>query len=90
MALGIDGKVASARGGCGLDEAPRDRLAVAHRFDGPGERHDIAPIAIATEQGADSGSVVRLEGGVQAFQPVANDLFRITAEFDIHGNKPRA
>ena len=90
MTLGINGKVASPRG-CGrLDEAPRNGLAITHRLDGPGERYDIAPIAIAAEQGADSGSVLCLESGIQACQPIADNLFRITAEFDIHGIEPRA
>ncbi len=55
----------------------------------PGERDDIAPVGspAGTARPRAAGRAC-LEGGVQVGEPVADDVFRITVQFDIHRNEP--
>ena len=60
MALGVDGEIARAGGRRRLEQPSRDGIAVAHRLDGPGERHDIAPVAVGPEKRPKPARVVCL------------------------------
>ena len=78
VAVGIDGEVAGSGLCGGLDKTSGGRQPVADRFDRPGERHDIAPLAIGSEQPGHMLHIPGGQGGVQIIEPVADDLFRIT------------
>src|SRR5678810_806384 len=55
---------------CIRDRALDNGLSAAHRFDLPGERENIAPMAVGMEQGSELWLIGRRERFLELAQPV--------------------